>query len=66
MKWIDLYSFLVTQANEMKNIGKFDWQSDVVVFDKNTGDYYNCDLLQFTDQPTNDVYVSIDTQKQGQ
>ncbi len=43
MTWLDLYNFLHSQANDLKNIGKINWQEPVMVHDANTGDETHCD-----------------------
>jgi hypothetical protein len=60
MTWLELYNFLNEQANKSSNIGKFDWTEKVKVFDFETLDYFNCDLIQLPDQ---EVTFSIDTYK---
>ena len=66
MKWIDLFNFLNKQASNIDNIGKFDWQSNIVVFDKDTAEYYDANLLEFNDAAHNDIYLTIDTNKFGE
>jgi hypothetical protein len=53
MKWIDLFQFLNKTANDMKNIGKFNWQSEVLIYDASTGEEYTCDTyyVRSNDQP---------------
>ena len=60
MTWLELYNFLNEQANKSSNIGKFNWTEKVKVFDFETLDYFNCDLIQLPDQ---EVTFSIDTYK---
>ena len=43
MTWLDLYNFLLRQANDSKNFGKMNWQETVMVHDANTGEEINCD-----------------------
>lgn len=31
MTWLELYNFLYEKANDLKNIGEFDWQEPVLV-----------------------------------
>ena len=52
MSWLDLYNFLYHQANDIRNLGKFDWNSAVVVHDANTGDEHYCDTYLFDDKLT--------------
>lgn len=58
MTWLELYNFLNDQANKSSNIGKFNWAEKVKVFDFETLDCYNCDLMQF---PGENVVISVDT-----
>lgn len=50
MTWLDLYNFLYEQANYSKNIGKFDWQQEIKVFDYGTLDYYHANINQMPDR----------------
>jgi hypothetical protein len=43
MTWLDLYNFLYSQANDVKNFGKINWQEPVMIHDANTGDEIHCD-----------------------
>ena len=43
MKWIDLFQALNKQANEIKNIGKFNWQDRIIIYDASSGKEYLCD-----------------------
>ena len=43
MTWLDLYNFLYSQANDIKNVGKINWQDPVMVHDASTGDELHCD-----------------------
>ena len=43
MTWLDLYNFLYSQANDIKNFGKINWQEPVMIHDANTGDEVHCD-----------------------
>ena len=63
MKWIDLFQFLNERANDYKNLGKFDWQNEIKVFDMNIGEYYNAELIQFNGE--NSISISIDTDIEG-
>ena len=60
MKWIDLFQFLNERANDYKNLGNFDWQSEIKVFDLNLGEHYDADLIQFEGEKT--ISISIDTE----
>ena len=50
MTWLDLHNFLHEQANCSKNIGKFDWQQEIKVFDYCTLDYYEANINQLPDR----------------
>ena len=62
MKWIDLFDFLHKQANELKNIGKFNWQDKVVVYDASSGHKYYCDTYRIKN---NQVALVINLEKFG-
>jgi len=38
--WLDLYNFLYKQANDINNLGKFDWNEPVIIYDADTGNEY--------------------------
>jgi hypothetical protein len=50
MTWLDLYNFLYEQANCSKNIGKFDWQQEIKVFDYASLEYYETSITQLPDR----------------
>lgn len=52
MTWLDLYNYLNAQANELDNIGRFNWNNQVIVHDAETGDEYDCDTYIFDDKVT--------------
>lgn len=52
MTWLDLYRFLGDQANKVKNIGNFDWNSPVIVHNAETGEEYECDTYIFDNKLT--------------
>lgn len=58
MTWLDLYNYLNSQANDIKNIGKFPWQETVEVFDFETLAYYPTDFITMPDGKTS---LSVDT-----
>ena len=58
MTWLDLYNFLYTKANDVKNIGSFPWQENVQIFDWETLEYYNVDFIEMPDKK---ISLSIDT-----
>lgn len=43
MTWLDLYNYLHFQAHDFKNLGKFDWNTPVMIHDASTGDEFTCD-----------------------
>ncbi len=43
--WIDLYQFLCERANDMKNLGSFDWSAPVIVYDTENGDEFDCSMM---------------------
>lgn len=60
MNWLDLYNFLHQRANDIKNLGKFDWQSKVQVYDNEHGGLYDADLIQMYDQHIKkEIYIQI-------
>jgi hypothetical protein len=61
MKWIDLFEFLNQRANDFKNLGQFDWQSEVKVYDNSYGGLFNADLIEFNDASEKEVYLKIDS-----
>ena len=61
MKWIDLFQFLNQRANDMKNLGKFDWQSEVEVYDNSYGGLFKADLIEMYDIEETKFYLKIDS-----
>lgn len=62
MTWLDLYNFLYQRANDVKNLGKFDWQAAVQVYDNQHGGLYHADLIQMYDQDIKkEIYIQIDS-----
>jgi hypothetical protein len=61
MKWIDLFEFLNQRANDFKNLGQFDWQSEVKVYDNAYGELFNADLIEFNDASEKEIYLKIDS-----
>lgn len=59
MKWIDLFEFLSRQANDVKNLGSFDWQKEIKIYDRNIGLYYSADLM--IEHHNNRTVLDIDT-----
>ena len=59
MTWLDLYNYLHAQANGLDNLGKFDWDSLVMVHDAETGNEFYCDTYIFDNQPT--ITINIDS-----
>lgn len=48
MTWLDLYNYLHAQANGLDNLGKFDWNSPVIIHDASTGEESYCDTWEIT------------------
>jgi hypothetical protein len=61
MKWIDLFQFLNQRANDLKNLGQFDWQSEVKVYDNAYGGLFNSDLIEFDYSDKKEIYLKIDS-----
>jgi hypothetical protein len=61
MTWLDLYNFLYERANDMKNLGKFDWQSEVKVYDNAYGGLFNSELIEFDYPQKKEIYLKIDS-----
>lgn len=61
MNWLDLYNFLHQRANDMKNLGKFDWQAKVQVYDNQHGGLYSGDLIEMYDLDKKQFYIQIDS-----
>lgn len=59
MKWIDLFQFLNERANDVKNLGSFDWQAPVTIHDATTGDEFSCDTYYISDNRGDDRLVLI-------
>ena len=63
MNWLDLYNFLHQRANDLKNLGKFDWQKEVTVYDNHFGGLYNADLIEFFNKDGNtEIHIKIDSE----
>ena len=62
MTWLDLYNFLHQRANDMKNLGTFNWQAPVEVFDNQYGEISKADLIELYDDFGNkQFYIKIDS-----
>jgi hypothetical protein len=61
MSWLDLYNFLYERANDMKNLGQFDWQKEVKVYDNAYGGLFNADLIEFDYTDKKEIYLKIDS-----
>lgn len=62
MNWLDLYNFLHQRANDLKNLGKFNWQEPVEVYDNQYGQTSKADLIELCDDFGNDqFYIMIDS-----
>jgi hypothetical protein len=45
----------------MKNLGKFDWQSEVKVYDTTYGALFSADLIEMYDLGKQEFYLKIDS-----
>ena len=62
MNWLDLYNFLHQQANDLKNLGKFNWQAPVEVYDNQYGETSKADIIElYDDFGNNQFYIKIDS-----
>jgi|LakMenEpi03Aug12_release.lakeMendotaPanAssembly.Ray.scaffolds.fasta_scaffold204464_7 hypothetical protein len=62
MNWLDLYNFLHQRANDLKNLGSFNWQAPVEVFDNQYGETSKADLIElYDDFGNNQFYIKIDS-----
>jgi len=61
MKWIDLFEFLNQRANDFKNLGQFDWQSEVKVYDNAYGGLFDADLTEMKEHDKRKFYLKIDS-----
>lgn len=62
MNWLDLYNFLYQRANDLKNLGSFNWQAPVEVYDNQYGETSNADLIELYDDFGNkQFYIKIDS-----
>lgn len=61
MKWIDLFQFLNERANDFKNLGKFDWQANIRVYDNKQGDIYDADLIELHNLKKPEIYIQINS-----
>lgn len=50
LTWLELYNFLHKQANEVKNIGNFDWNDNVFVYNSDTDETMLCDTFYLGSQ----------------
>lgn len=57
LTWIDLFEHLTNIANDIKNVGKFDWSAPVMIHNAETGDEYNCDTMYVSDKRGEDRFV---------
>jgi hypothetical protein len=62
MNWLDLYNFLHQRANDVKNLGSFNWQAPVEVHDNQYGETSKADLIELYDDFGNkQFYIKIDS-----
>jgi hypothetical protein len=45
MTWLQLYNYLYDQAHKLENIGKFNWQEEIVLHDCQTGEERGVDIF---------------------
>ena len=57
LTWLDLYNYLHAQANGLDNLGKFNWNEQVVVHDASTGDEYACDTWEISNEDNKSRFV---------
>lgn len=57
--WLELYNFLHKQANDINNVGKFEWNKQVMIHNAETGDEYTCDTWEITDSNGRDRCVMM-------
>jgi hypothetical protein len=51
MTWRDLYNTLHQKANNINDLGHFDWLAPVRIYNLETGDEYNCEKLKMKENP---------------
>jgi len=62
MTWLDLYNFLHQKANDLKNLGSFNWQAPVEVYDDQYGETSKADLIElYDDLGKEQIYIKIDS-----
>lgn len=62
MTWLDLYNFLHQRANDLQNLGTFNWQAPVEVYDNQYGETSKADLIELYDDFGNkQIYIKIDS-----
>lgn len=61
MTWLELYDMLHKKAHDFKNIEENQsfWQSNVEIYDCETGDEFQCDLLEFNIKDGKKMVLSI-------
>lgn len=61
MTWLELYTFLNERANDIKNVGSFDWQAPVRVYDNQYGGVHDADLIELYEADSSKVlYIKIE------
>lgn len=58
MTWLDLFQFLNERANDFQNLGKFNWQQEISVFNNHQLDSCSSETTQLSD---NKFDFSIDS-----
>lgn len=59
--WLDLFNFLNERANDFKNLGKFDWQAEVKVYDNQYGGLYSSNLIELYNFHNTQFCIEIDS-----
>lgn len=44
--WADLFYVLSKKANDISNIGVFNWQEEIIIYDTNSGEEYPVALVE--------------------
>lgn len=59
LTWLDLYNFLYEQANSTNNIGKFNWQEPVTIYNAETGEEFDCDTYNISNSDNDSFVLAI-------
>ena len=58
MTWLELYNFLHTKANDVKNLDSKIWQDKVIFYNVEDNIQTECDTLIFEDDPKKTLFLS--------